>query len=292
MPKVLVAGLLAYESGKTTLALGLADELLSRGASVAYLKPVAGHNGWYQPDTVEATEELGILVGHDVYLAAKELGDLDKVAAMNPLDIMSLPLDPFAEGATIRSYVDSMEVPLRSSVLVRLSLAQEPAPGASYMLVGENLRRLSPVSREILGRVLAATGARDRAAVIGLAELEAMLNRPELYAAVDVAMQPLASREFVIVEGYNDVAAPTRWSCLSDYAIVVAPTKAALYRGDRYCRAVEVASPGRPWASRASSVASILGRPDRVFDVPARANLRAFKKAVGDIAEAILRARP
>jgi predicted P-loop ATPase/GTPase len=286
--KILIAGILAFESGKTTLALGLAREFKSRGFSVGYLKPVAGHNGWFQQDTVEYTRATGVLVGHDAYVIASELGLTSEIPILNPLDILTLPLDPFLEDFTLRRYLDYMTSSLRTAVLARFSKIGESGLVNNYFVVGENVSRLSTVSLAIYNTVRSAIGGKGSYSEISTRELEDLMNNPETYEEIDRTTSLLQKREILLVEGYNDVSAPTPLSCESDYAIAVAPTRAALYDGSKYCRGIQVLSPNRPWLVRTVSVLELIGKPLRKFNIPPETSGAEFKRSVSDIVDSII----
>ena len=286
--KILIAGILAFESGKTTLALGLAREFRSRGFSVGYLKPVAGHNGWFQQDTVEYTRATGVLVGHDAYVVASELGLTREIPILNPLDILTLPLDPFLKDLTLRRYLDYMSSSLRTAVLVRFSKIGESGIANNYFVVGENVSRLSSVSLALYNTIISVIGESNSFTEISTMKLEDLMNNPETYKEIDRTTGMLQGREVMLVEGYNDVSAPTPSSCESDYAIAVAPTIAALYDGSKYCRGIQVLSPNRPWLARTVSVLELIGKPLRKFNIPPEASGAEFKRSVSDIVDTII----
>jgi predicted P-loop ATPase/GTPase len=286
--KILIAGILAFESGKTTLALGLAREFKSRGFSVGYLKPVAGHNGWFQQDTVEYTRATSVLVGHDAYVVASELGLTREIPILNPIDILTLPLDPFLEDLTLRRYLDYMSSSLRTAVLVRFSKIGGSSLVNDYFVIGENVSRLSSVSLALYNTIISVIGENSSFIEISIRELEDLMNNPETYKEIDRTTGLLEEREVMLVEGYNDVSAPTPSSCESDYAIAVAPTRAALYDGSKYCRGIQVLSPNRPWLARTVSVLELIGKPLRKFNIPHEASGAEFKRSVSDIVDSII----
>ena len=286
--KILIAGILPFESGKTTLALGLAREFKSRGFSVGYLKPVAGHNGWFQQDTVDYTRATGVLVGHDAYVVASELGLTREIPILNPLDILTLPLDPFLEDLTLRRYLDYMSSSLRTAVLVRFSKIGGSGLVNDYFVIGESVSRLSSVSLALYNTIISVIGENSSFTEISIRELEDLMNNPETYKEIDRTTGLLEEREVVLVEGYNDVSAPTPSSCESDYAIAVAPTRAALYDGSKYCRGIQVLSPNRPWLARTVSVLELIGKPLRKFNIPPETSGAEFKRSVSDIVDTII----
>ncbi|WP_440059549.1 ATPase [Thermogladius sp. 4427co] len=287
--RILVSGLLAYESGKTTLVKGLFEEFLERGLKPGYFKPVAGHNGWYQPDTIENTVTTRLLIGHDAYIVAEIAGLLDKLPFVNPVDILTLPIDPYAEGYSFRSYIDDMSSSIKTTVLARFTSLTSAGISHTYLVIGENIRRLPPVARGIFETVYNVVRGSGVFVETSVRYLEELLDNPLTYLQIDSFLNFFKDYRVLLVEGYNDVAAPTPGSCRSDFAIVVAPTRAALYNGDKYCRAVEVLSPLKPWSVRTVSVAEIVGRPIRIFEIPLVNDSAEFKKSVSNIVDLILR---
>lgn len=92
MVKILISGLLVYDSGKTWLAISLAKRLKGYGHRVGIYKPIAGHNAWTQYKTVVISKKLGILVGEDVFNYISILGmGKEIIPFMNPIDILLAP---------------------------------------------------------------------------------------------------------------------------------------------------------------------------------------------------------
>ena len=48
MRKVLIAGMIPHDSGKTTIGLKLIEILKEKGVRTGISKPISGFNGWYQ----------------------------------------------------------------------------------------------------------------------------------------------------------------------------------------------------------------------------------------------------
>ncbi|MEZ0393530.1 MAG: ATPase [Desulfurococcaceae archaeon] len=285
--RALVVGLLPHESGKTTVVLHLARELRSRGMRVGYAKPVAGHDGWRQVDSLRASLELGVLVGHDAFVISRELGLLEKLLLVNPLDVLSLPPDPLSFRSA-RSYVDAVDDILHTAVLCRLAKLEGGAPRAKYFVIGENAARLSPKLGAIVRRLLEAFGEREPQ-LRSPAWLWDILNSPETYSAVDEALLELERQGFdaFVIEGYNDVSAPTPASANVGYAIVVAPGRALVYEGSRYSRAVEVLSGGRPWALRTGTALEVLGSPLASVELQSLLDEDEYREAIEKLADVV-----
>lgn len=293
--KILVTGLLPYESGKTCFVLSMIDIFKDIGFSPGYFKPVGGHSGWYQIDTLIHSMELGILVGHDAYVVAEKLGLLDLVDVISPLDIMTFPIDPFKEGITARMYMDMMSSTDKTSLIVRLTNVWKNNGGFerahTYIVARDTYEKLPDTLRESID-ILLEKLRKPNAVFIeaNTAFIEKVLENPSTYESIDRVLELLVNKHNpLIIEGYNDVAAPTQASLSTDIVTVVTPGKVAIYSGQRYRQAVKLlAIAGYPWTITVSKVFDILGKPLRVFDIPLMIGDK-YRKMMEEVVEFITR---
>ncbi len=272
--KILVTGLLPYESGKTEFVLGLVNSLQNLGFKPGYFKPVAGHNGWYQYDTLIHSIELGLLIGHDAYVVADKLGLKDIIQVMSPLDILTLPIDPFGKIPSIRSYLEYMNTTSKITVLVRftsnMSINNELRSQHTYIVCKDTLEKLPASLRDVFNELMKSIRKRNVLFIdANTLFVERFLENPRIYDAIDENIKYLERFDPLIIESYNDAAAPTRASLNADYVFIVAPGKALLYNGKRYRDAVLVSAySGYPWSIRSSTIFEILGQPLKAYDLP------------------------
>lgn len=266
--RVLITGMLPHDSGKTTVALGLAREL-GRRFKTYYFKPVAGHSGWYQPETLGFSMETGILVGHDAYVVARELGLLGELRLVNPVDILTMPPDPLRHGGSARFYLSVLSDVVSQAVLVRVSRVTGRVD--EYLVVRENIARLNSVTASVVEALIKRfseagnTVFRDATR----SEIAGLLDSEDLYREVDAVYGLLNDYDIVLTESYNNSSAPTAASLDADVVLVAAPSKLLIYDGRRYKRAVEALSIGRrPWTVETPSVLEVLGKPFHSMDIP------------------------
>jgi len=290
--RILVAGLLAFESGKTEFVLGLVEALLERGFKPGYFKPVAGHDGWYQYETVIHSIERGILVGHDAYVVAEHLNLLDKLYIVSPVDLLTLPIDLEKLNYSVAMYLDHATSIEKRAVLGRLSLVYGPDNyKLAYYVCGDVASKLSDEMKALLSELLEKLKTRNAIFVKTSAKhLIRLLDNPGVYRIVDSYIEYLADRVPLIIESYNDAAAPTPRSLDANLVFIVAPGKALVYDGSRYKSAVELlAFQGKPWSIRTGSVIGILGKPRASFNIPVKTHTYRFRKVFEDVVEFITR---
>ncbi|AFL66498.1 ATPase [Desulfurococcus amylolyticus] len=266
--RLLVTGLLPHDSGKTIIALNL-SKALSKSLRVFYFKPIAGHNGWYQAETVKHSLEAGILVGHDAYTAARELGLLDRVRLVNPVDLLTMPPDPLKYIKSIRLYLGILADVASQTVLMRIS---RPLEGVDeYFIVRENARRLNKVALTVLEGLIERFSARGNVvfhdADPGL--IMKLFSNREALNWLNNIYGLLSEYDVVVTESYNNAATPIEASLDSDLVLVTAPTRLLIYRGTRYRQGIEAFSMGRPpWLVDVGGIVEVLGEPLKTMDIP------------------------
>lgn len=277
---VLIVGMLSHDSGKTGLALSLVREALSRGLDVGVSKPISGFNGWSQHRYVQLSMERGVLLGEDMYLLHKAAGVREPLEAVGPQVSLLMPPDPERSGWRLSTY-RSMIASLRDQVVVaRLSrCGEEGVESTAHIYVPENVGRLPQGLEEAAWRLVRSLRPEPRP--LNPLELEELLGSEGVIHA-DTCLDLLASRHgFLVVESYNDAALPTPGCLRSDVVVAVAPGKAAIYSGERYRKAVEVAAGIRkPWQLTTEDVLSLI-RPARTMPLRPEPDPRSTAWAEG-----------
>lgn len=291
--RVLIAGLLPYESGKTEFALLAIEEFKRRGFKPGYFKPVAGHDGWYQYDTVINSINRRLLIGHDAYVVSERLGLLDKLHVVSPLDILTLPVDLVKLNFNTHLYEDYMSYVGRRVALARLTHLHGRVDNYkhAYYVCEDVVSRVSDELQGVLNELVNSVRV-DRSIFVKTrsSHVEGLLANPRVYELIDSYLVFHERSDPLIIEGYNDVASPTQGSLTSSYAFVVMPGKALLYSGERYRSAVELLSyRGYPWTVRSSSVVEIAGRPSKAFDIPPKMHRDRLSAVFEDIVDYLIK---
>jgi len=229
MVKILISGLLVYDSGKTWLAISLAKRLKGYGYRVGIYKPIAGHNAWTQYKTVVISKKLGILVGEDVFNYINILGmDKEIIPFMNPIDILLAPPEvvSYIRDLKIEEYLMDLEDQYKQMILGRISSCLS---GESiHYLFWENLDR---ITLSLRGKII---------------ELSQTLNakRLDLYSFINkitdiniekdlnICLNAIAKNsDIVIIESFNDAITPYV-SLLEnvDGIVIVSPGAVMIYR--------------------------------------------------------------
>ncbi|BCU69221.1 hypothetical protein [Stygiolobus caldivivus] len=222
--RLLISGLLQFDSGKTSFSLSLISALKDNGINIFPHKPVAGHNAWYSFYTMLRSEELNELVGNDALKYYDEISESqyvnDKkeiIREINPFAVLLAVPDIEKLNFNVRLYRELMSegiiVTIRvsdcnSSIHFSLSDIQKVIP--------------SPLAEKILhlNKVLGAVQVEGE-------KLKELLNSsPNL---TEKCTQNIFHKyENVIIESYNDALAPNFSSLNADMLFIVSPGKVLL----------------------------------------------------------------
>ena len=251
--KVLIVGLLPFDSGKTSLALSLIAEALSRGIDVGVTKPITAFSGWYHYQSLRRSIEFGKLIGEDIYRLHVKAESRDPIELESPVVLMHMPPDP-------------ERVEWQSSFYTALNLNEQiialritnPSETNHYY-IPTNLGRITNAMRNLALKLIESLNPAPKE----IEEIDSILmNLGEL---ADECVEFVSSKhEFTIIESYNNASAPTRSSLNADVVLLVAPSKVAIYSGERYRKAVEVLL-NPPWLISSEEVASLL-KPVKTFE--------------------------
>ncbi|EZQ04700.1 MULTISPECIES: ATPase [Acidianus] len=234
--KLLISGILPFDSGKTTFSLSIIREMKNNGISFFPLKPVAGHNAWYSFSTLARSYEIGALAGND---ALKYYDEVKKdIRKINPFAALLSPID-IESASSITYYQQIME--RGYPVLVRISCGNE-------IYFGSDLHRIPKSLRETLSKLFAVFKPK----IVTTNELaEVINNSPSLVE--ECVKNVMEENDNVIVESYNDAIAPTLASTFVDLMFLITPGKALLIKGDELRKVLSVISLP-PWITRSSSI--------------------------------------
>ena len=253
--RVLVAGLLEHDSGKTWLSYALAR---LAGSTAAVYKPIGGFNAWYSMRVLRESERLGLLLGNDALLYHR-LSGADP-AVLNPVAYATVPPDPLTAVRAPARYLASL-----ASLEAGLAVWRLPLQGC-----GSAVHAYSPEALDSappgLARLLRRLVARLSAARASAREFLEVLGRGLLDEALEECRERLeAGKKLLVVESYNNAAVPYRGLdlCSMDFYLVAAPGRALLYPAERACRALEVTG-----LERVDRLLPYLGAPLASLELP------------------------
>ncbi len=285
MVRVLISGLLTYDSGKTWLGITLAKRLLSHGVSVGVYKPIAGHNAWSQYSTVVESFKRGVLVGEDVLKYTSILKDVD-IELMNPIDILLAPPDPLIyPGINIYSYLYDIENQFGQIVLARISLCLKRV--TQHLMFKNNVRRVAPPLRDELEQLSAKLNAIEDSLDSFIQRLRSSDIENELMGCLE---RIELGRDVILIESFNNAIAPFRRILDDiDVLLVVAPSIVAIYRDDRaIIKAVNEAV--NRYGEKGFEAVHLLSRvrPSTTFYIRPRKNIDEYDEAIEQLAKAII----
>ncbi len=285
---VLVIGLIRFESGKTSFMIELLNYFIEHGFDVFPYKPVAGHNGWFQYETVLNSIRLGMLIGEDAYRYMEIMGCRECLELISPLDILLVPRDPIYYRGRVRAYLDSLEDMFRQAILARISIPGAKGVITRHYLVETNYKFMLESMKRPIEELLSSI---DSVVRISLDEFTKLLLSPGIYNILDSILGELVSKhQVVLVEGFNDVALPIPSASSADYVVVVAPGRAYLYHGEVFRRALSALTTiFKPLAISTQSIFRLLRNPVVSVAIPPKSLIgHGYSEAAAEIGNAIV----
>ncbi|AWR97036.1 ATPase [Acidianus sulfidivorans JP7] len=253
--KILINGILPFDSGKTTFSLFLLKELRNSGLDVRPLKPVAGHNAWYSFTTLVRSHDLGILVGNDALKYYDET-HLD-IRQINPFAALFSPVDLEKIHFNIDYYNELMSQGL--PVLVRISCEKDE-------YYGINFEKLIPNS---LYNSLDQLYQDFNPTILSVEKLRELIY--DSWRIADHCITLMSNNlkekreENVIIESYNDASAPTESSKDADIIFTVSPGKVFIIDGKEFRKIIDfLLQPA--WMIKTSKLIKY-ARIEKTFDI-------------------------
>lgn len=232
---ILIVGLLEFDSGKTSITVGLIHEALGRGINAIGMKPIGAHSGWYQYDTLERSMRIGVLVGEDAYKIWMASKCKEPIEVISPIDILTAPPDPDALGLGV-SYLNQLCNVWAQMVLVRLPEVSHDSTkiASKHYLALDNILKLSGTMRKIILKLASevkATALRSKR-IIGI-----LFSRLRV---IDNIIEYLDKKyDIVFIESFNNATHPAEKALEADRVILVAPCKAYVYDGKDYAKVIK-----------------------------------------------------
>ncbi|ARM75678.1 ATPase [Acidianus manzaensis] len=239
--KILVNGILPFDSGKTTFSLFLLRELKNLGINIRPIKPVAGHNAWYSYMTLVRSHDLGILVGNDA-LKYYEETHLD-IRQINPFAALFSPVDLEKIQYNINYYNNIMSLGL--PLLIRISCNNDE-------YYGINFRNLVPNS---LCNSFSQLYKDFRPTIVDIRDIRELINKSwEIVDSCSILKNiNNITEDHILIESYNDAATPTELSKNVDIVFTISPGKAFIIDGKEFRKILEfLLQP--PWIIKMSEV--------------------------------------
>lgn len=252
--RILIAGLLPYDSGKTSFAISLIRALKEVNVTAFPLKPIAGHNAWYSYGTLLRSLEMKTLAGNDAIRYFDETNF--NINLINPFATLFAPIDIESINYDITLYREIMNDGY--PVLVRMTIDCDNITTKSYIL---NILTLLPQG---LQEPIKELGNTINAEKINMNNLKELINNSPYF--VDNCIKYLFDKyENIIIESYNDAASPTYASVDVNYAFIITPGKALLYKGDEYRKGLSLFQMP-PWLIKTSTLIKYI-RPIKTFNI-------------------------
>ncbi len=234
---LLVAGLLPYDSGKTSFALELIKALIDHGFRVAPFKPIASHNAWYHYEALINSIDYGALIGRDIYRLARAAGYSDRIEMLSPIDMLIAPLDPVHYFDSMQFLIDSYTTLFRQAVLLRISMPINGELKTRHYLIRENYDGMIESVKQDVNELIGKIGFIHE---LTFEEFMNMILDPNLYHKADEMLGELKLKfDIVVVESFNDAATPIPSTMKSEYVFIVSPGRVLVYSGDDYAKTVE-----------------------------------------------------
>ena len=199
--KILVNGLLENNSGKTWTILALHNALRSKGFRVGLYKPISGHSGWRQFNTVLKSIEKRILVCEDVLKYLEYTKAEYPIELINPIDFLLIPTD-FNIFRSISEYLMSLENQYRQGVLVRISGFKG---ATNHYRVIDNCDRVATSLKPWLDKLIKIFNPID----IDLKQLFNILSTEYVDKILDNSLKMLdKENDMVLIESFNNASIP------------------------------------------------------------------------------------
>ena len=255
--KILVVGLLRYDSGKTSTVLSIIREAKNRGFDIGVSKPISGFDAWSQFKYVLKSMELGVLVGEDLTLLYGEASPNEPVEVVGPLVMLLAPPDPEAYSWRLSTYTALTSSTVDQVTVIRVTKCSEEKHYTSHYMVEENIAHTPSAMKDMLYKLVGVL--KPKPENVGKSFVEELFREDTISGIDECVRNVMMNYDLVVVESYNDAAAPTLSSTNVDVVVAVGPGKIALYNGERYRRALSLVGEIRnPLATTTSEVLSLV----------------------------------
>jgi predicted P-loop ATPase/GTPase len=233
--RILITGMNAHDSGKTTFAIQYLDKLLKDGYSVEYFKPISGHNYWYHNSHTRTCVELGQLFSLDAKKVRQQYSSKVHIYTTNPIHTLYVPAK--IERPSQVYFTTTLALAGWDAVLIMKRISQSSEKGVhSVMLVANSLLAddLLLISREEVDKLSSSSE------IIPISTMEEIYAFEEqcLESRIQTSFEYLEnSAEIIVIESFNNSAWP--WENLDyvDKVFTVGPGHIFQYDPERFRKA-------------------------------------------------------
>ena len=238
--KVLIVGLLPYDSGKTTLAMGLIAGLRRLGYKITPFKPISAHNWYTQYNATIVGMKYGIPLSEDIIKLVEAAEVNERFEILNPVDSVTAPLNPgaFWDWHSPSSFYTYASNFFRQVLVSRISFILSDNRIVNYGFLNKFSieKRLIIFQPEVLSRITRKLGKIEKVEKISfLAEILASNSMPAIEHSLDYLKNKY---RVVAIESFNDAAWPLPRNESVDVVVAVAPGQALIYDPEKYKLAV------------------------------------------------------
>ncbi len=259
--RVLVAGILHSDSGKTVLAASLTRTIIREGFVATASKPLGATDLMEHPEVLARTRQARVVVTWDGYVLHVASGGRLPIEVVNPVGALLAPTLLSRHGGW-SSFEATLSQSYRRAVLVRATACT----GESRSIHFVNSDALTRVNRYVSESVEDVASYLNPGPVKAGDEAVAGLFSGGGAATADTCLAMAESvSDVIVIESNSSVAAPTLRSAYPDIAIIVSYGEAYLVDGMRFSRALEaLALAGKPWVASSVEVLQLTGSLERV----------------------------
>ncbi len=267
--RVLILGMIPFDSGKTVLATRLTENLVANGESVEYFKPISGHNYWFRYEHTQRCLAEKKLYSFDAFKVRQHLEQRVAIEVANPIHTLFVPAILNTPDEMVPS---SLALAGKDSVFTMQRISRPQTSGVkSFMLMAKSLIEsgkliISPSEVELLSY---------NAEPVSIADYGEAAEYTEnmLEDTLDANLHSIEENvDYVLIEGFNDAA--WLWNGLEhvDSVLVTGPGHVFIYDSNRFRKAVVLKKfNSQPIREVPFSRVSDLIKPmDRVLLAPSR----------------------
>lgn len=220
---VLVNGLLEMDSGKTWVTIGFYNALRRLGYSVGVYKPISGHNGWRQFNTVLESIKSRTLLCEDVIKYFKYTDIKYSPHLINPVDFLLVPAD-INNFEDIYEYMSSLEDQYRQAILVRVS--NYLGNRVDYYLIRENYRGIMPQIKPWIDKLIESLNPDE----VDKKQLFDIVASDYLDKVLNRSLEKLSEEnDYVFIESFNNASTPYK-KAVDDVDILLTVTPGYIIR--------------------------------------------------------------
>ncbi len=202
--KILVNGLLEENSGKTWITISLYNVLKNKGFRVGLYKPISGHSGWKQFNTILESVRRKILVCEDVLKYLNHTKIEYPIELINPVDFLLTPTD-INIFRRISDYMMSLENQYKQGILARISNFEENST-VHYRIIDNYDKAVSSL-KPWLDKLLETLNPTD----ISLKQLFSILLSDYLDEILNRDLEVLdKENDLILIESFNNASVPYR----------------------------------------------------------------------------------